>query len=166
VLIEHNTLAQSVTNTVFAKTYQLDSVKATNWAMSPIHLSTIYDSVILPPMRKPEKLEELRAAWHRRILHESQLAGRDINSPPAIKDPFFTDTLPALIWSMEEDLYRNGDQRGAALRMYQHIENSQANPKATEWAQKLKDLLSESSEKATEDAKPKDAPTPEPAPSP
>lgn len=162
VITEHTLLSQSVTNTVFAKTYQLDSVKTTNWAMSPIHLDTIYDAVILPPLRKQEKIEDLRSAWHRRILHESQLAGRDVNAPPAVKDPFFTDTLPSLIWGMEEDLYHSGDQRGAALRMYQHIEKSQANPKVTEWVQKLKDLLSEydndkAAGEAKDPAKPKDA---------
>ncbi len=151
VSVEHTLLSQSVTGTIFAKLYQLDSVKVTNWPSSPLHIDVIYDSVIMPPLRKPEKIEDLRAAWHRRILHECQLAGRDASSPQATKDPFYMDTLPGLIWGMEEDLYHSGDQKGASLRMLQHIENSQANPKAAEWVQRLKDLLSETDD-STKDA--------------
>jgi hypothetical protein len=161
VTVERATLEQPVLNTVFARTYKLDSVKVPDWPPCPIYLGQIYDSVILPPLRKPDEIEDLRAAWHRRILHESQLAGRDLNAPPAAKDPFFSYFLPELVWSMEEDLYHNGDQRGAVLRMYQHIEKNQANPKAREWSQRLLNLLSPPQDKPKDGEKPKDASAPQ-----
>ena len=104
--------------------------------------------------------------WPLRRQHTSQLVGRDADSPPppeepgkpATKDPFFTDILPDLVWSMEEDLFRNGDQRGASLRMCQHIERYQASPKAAQWVARLKDLLNPPQDK------PKDALTAPPTP--
>jgi len=42
---------------------------------------------------------------------------------------------------MEVDLFRNGDQSGAAARMMNHLEKYIAHPSAREWAKQFEVLL-------------------------
>ena len=62
-----------------------------------------------------------------------------------------TETYPEFLWAEEQDVYRAGDQRGAALRMFQHLEKYATHPKVVDWTKQFKDLL---------DPKPVAAPAP------
>ena len=53
-----------------------------------------------------------------------------------------TETLPELQWQMEMDLFRNGDEGGAAMRMLAHIEKHLNHKSAREWGEQFKNLLS------------------------
>ncbi len=167
---QEGTLSQPVMGTVFARAYDVGHVKVENWPMSPVQLETVYSQLLLPPLRRPSALPELRAAWIRRIQQESAKAehwppvqqGRDQRgerddrrgggtdpAQAAAFTKFLEETQPKLQWEMEVDLFRNGDESGAAMRMLAHLQKYMAHPSAPEWGQQFKDLL-----------KPKAAPAP------
>ena len=148
-------LGQNVTGTVFARAYEIGAVKLEKWPFSPIHLAQIYEAVLLPQYRATGDIQALRAGWLKRIRQEaviyedahakSKSNGRpltpDAGHSPA-QDKFLTETLPTLQWQMETDLFRSGDQRGAALRMIAHLEKHLTHPHAKDWSDELKNLLS------------------------
>lgn len=161
---QQQVLKQSVTDSVFARAYEINSVKVDKWPMSPIQLQQVYNDVLLPPYRTPGTTSQLRAAWIKRIQQEgmthehwspssrankgagdgketkARIGMADDMRPPEY-DKFMADTLPKLQWEMEVDLFKNGDQTGAAARMLGHLEKYIAHPSATEWSKQFRELL-------------------------
>ena len=64
-----NELHSEATDSVFTQVYNIQpSLKRLdNWARSPMDFSDIYEFIILPAFRDPERIEELKAAWDKRI---------------------------------------------------------------------------------------------------
>ena len=173
------TLSQPVLSTVFARAYEVSHVKVENWPGSPVQLETVYGQLLLPPLRRPSALPELRAAWIKRIQQESSKAehwpaaqqGREQRGERDDRrgggtDPaqaaafakFLEETQPKLQWEMEVDLFRNGDESGAAVRMLALLQKNIGHPSAREWGQQFKDLLAPKATpapaKATDDPAP------------
>lgn len=148
------TLGQPVTATVFAKAYEIDSIENEEWPLSPVNLEAVYGKVILPQLRSASRLDSLRAAWIKRIqqegIKEETLSGngggrRNGQAGPNAQEQanhFTTETLPELQWQMEMDLFRSGDESGAALRMLAHIEKHLSHKSARDWGDQFKELLS------------------------
>lgn len=147
-------LGQSVLTTVFARAYEISQIKVEEWPLTPTALDEIYDKVIFPPLRKPSRLEDLRAAWIKRIHQEGAAAqywtrnrgeDRKGNGAASGASPAFARfvevTQPKLQWEMELDLFRSGDESGAATRMLAHLEKNIAHPAARSWSEQLKQLL-------------------------
>jgi len=148
-------LGQNATSTVFARAYEIGGVSLEKWPFSPLNLAQIYDTILLPPYRTSGNTAALRSGWLKRLRQEgvafedthakSKSNGRPL-SPDTGHSPeqerFLTETLPELQWQMETDLFRCGDQRGAALRMITHIEKYLTNRHARQWSDELKNLLS------------------------
>ena len=160
-------LAQAVTSTVFARAYEIGHVdKENKWPLSPIQLDAFYGSIVFPPLRSPERVETLHAAWNRRIQQEmikveawGGAKGRANPNPKGKgrgekpdhknvapdKSPeyerFMTETLPELQWQMEMDLFRSGDESGAAKRMIKHILNHPDHRSCRTWSEDFKNLL-------------------------
>lgn len=143
-------LSAKVTGTVFARAYDLNTVKVENWPFSPVPIQAVYDQVILPPLRNPSTTDSLRNTWTKRISQELLLldewSGRPgeklragEHSPQYEK--FAQDGLPKLQWEAELDVFKAGDQRGAALRMLEHIEKHIAHESAPKWAEEFAGLL-------------------------
>ncbi len=151
-------LKQAVTGTVFAKAYEISNLKVENWASSPVDVQAIYEQIIMPPLRNPGGVDKLRDAWVRRIQQEGAIVeywsqgnqkqkredgriGMAENLRPPEMDRFISETLPTLQWQMELDLFKAGDQAGAALRMLAHIEKHIAHPNAKAWSEQFRALL-------------------------
>ena len=160
-------LAQSVTSTVFAKAYEIGHVDRENkWPTSPIQLEAFYGAIVFPPLRSPERVETLHAAWNKRIQQEMIKVeawgggkGRTNPNPKGKgrgekidhktvapeKNPeherFLTETLPDLQWQMEMDLFRCGDESGAAKRMIKQIQNHPEHKSCRTWSEEFKNLL-------------------------
>lgn len=153
-------LRKPVTNTMFAQAYGLGGLKVQGWPMTPLPISDVYEMVILPPLRGPKTTEALRNAWINRIQCEDltkmrwsgdgDRAKNDPLSPEYVK--FLTETKPQLIWAMEIDIFKAGDQRGAALRMLEHLENNITHHKATEWESTFRDLVDPPEKKVAADS--------------
>lgn len=156
---QQGVLKQAVTGTVFAKAYEITNVKVEKWALNPVDINTIYEQIVMPPLRNPSDVEKLKETWLRRIQQEGMIVehwsgkgggrerredgriGMADNSRPPEMDRFISDTLPMLQWQMEVDLFKAGDQAGAALRMIGHIEKNIGNSYAKDWSEQFRALL-------------------------
>lgn len=150
-------LGQSVTSSVFARAYDIDSVKVEDWPLSPVQLDQIYDQLLLPPLRVPDRLADLRGTWIKRILQEGAKAehwqgnrkedkqDKRIGMASAMQPPgyekFLQETQPKLQWEMEVDLFSNGDESGAAVRMLAHLQKYLGHSAAPEWEEQFKKML-------------------------
>lgn len=142
-------LREPVTNTVFARAYNLGGAKVENWPLSPLDISQVFTQIVFPPLRGAGKLDSLREQWLKRIRYEGVVhefwsggeggRGKDERSPEYEK--FIAETLPDMRWQMEEDLYKAGDQRRSALNMLEHIETNLTHAKAREWGDRFRALI-------------------------
>ncbi|QTN30828.1 hypothetical protein HZ994_00280 [Akkermansiaceae bacterium] len=145
-----NVLQQPGTGSVFARAYDINGVKAEQWPPSPIPIAAVYEQVILPPLRRSDRLASLSDAWKKRMVQESTLLdtwdssgdgkGKAGQQGPAYVK-FVSETLPRLRWDAEKDLFRYGDERGAALRMLAHIQENLTHEDAPKWTDEFKSLL-------------------------
>jgi len=163
---QSSTLRQPVIGTVFAKAYEIDSV-AVKWPGYPVDVGPIYEQVILSALRRPTLTTGLRNAWIKRIQLEkinacswvnkktefSNKEGRrdrekereakeTLHNEQTVKEEQFeSKTKPDLIWQMEVDLFRNGEEVAASSRMLAHINNHISNPSSRQWTEQLQQLL-------------------------
>lgn len=143
-------LNQSVTSTVFAQAYNIGGIEIKDWPLSPGQIAAVYDQVILPPLRRFDRIEALKAAWQKRMTQEADLIDKwssekargGLNARSPAYDKFVAETLPELRWKAEMDFFKAGDERGAASRMLKHVENNISHRSATEWVEELGELLS------------------------
>jgi hypothetical protein len=150
-------LNQAVTSSVFARAYDINSAKVEKWALSPVQLGQVYDQILLPPYRNPSRLGELRATWIKRIQQEGMKMEhwsendrkpkdeKRIGMASAAQSPeyekFLAETQPKLQWEMELDIFRQGDESAAALRMLAHLEKHLSHPAARGWGEEFEALL-------------------------
>lgn len=148
-------LDQAATASIFAKAYELKSVNVKNWPAAPGAIGQIYEEILLPPLRRPDRLDALRSTWTRRIQQEMIMreawAGDDDSDKPkngksgeqqkSSYETFVTERVPELQWQMEMDLFKNGDEQAAALRMLAHLEKHIAHKSARQWSDELKNIL-------------------------
>lgn len=149
----HGILREGATGSVFARAYEIGGLRIERWPAAPGSISEIFDAVLMPPHRKPDSVNKLRSLWQKRIQYESLAAehwgeereGTRVGTRDAMRTPdyerFLAETLPDLQWQMEEDLFKAGDEQGAASRMLAHIEKNVTHKKATEWANSFRKLI-------------------------
>lgn len=158
---QQGVLRQSVISSVFARAYNVSNIKVENWPTEPLALADVYGRVILPPLRKAGEIEQLRAAWLNRIRQEALVreawsgggarnGQRDETARTPAFEKFLADERPNLVWQMEEDLFRAGDQRNAALRMLEHLERYVSHPQAAEWTSRFIGLVNPAPAKAAD----------------
>lgn len=153
-----NVLSTSVTNTAFTRAYELSGYKVPNWPMSPItggggrdpkvKVQAPFDLVIFPALRQKQDYPALRAAWDKRIRYEEITTGfwspgsRDAENGDTLEhEKFLSETQPDLIWQMEEDLFKAGDQKAAALKMLEHLRDNISHTNARDWEARFRELV-------------------------
>ncbi|MCP5536299.1 MAG: hypothetical protein H7A51_08715 [Akkermansiaceae bacterium] len=159
VLKEHRAiLSQNALGSVFAQAYSLN-IKVEDWPQSAMDIAQIYNKVVLPPLRKPDRIDSLRAAWQKRILHEgyvvekwnvregSTIGKKDAMQPPEL-EKFLSEKRPQLLWQMEMDCFKAGDQRASALRMLKHLETYLTHQDAPQWIEEFQALINPPKEPA------------------
>ncbi|MEP2777172.1 MAG: hypothetical protein ABJQ29_15135 [Luteolibacter sp.] len=143
-------IGNGVIGTVFAKAYDLNTVKVENWPLAPVPIQAVYEQVIFPPLRRADRTESLRSAWTKRISQELLLldlwSGRPgeklrTGEHSTQYEKFVADNLPKVQWTAEVDVFKAGDERGAAARMLAHIEKYIAHEAAPKWAEEFVGLL-------------------------
>jgi len=143
-------IQQDVTSSVFAQAYDINGLKVENWQLSPAPVAAVYEQVLLPPLRSAGRIESLKAAWKRRIIHESALldawSGKPGEKPkPGVHSPayekFLSETIPKLRWEAEVDLFKAGDEKAAAMRMLKHINENLSHESAPKWAKDFVTML-------------------------
>ncbi|MES2981724.1 MAG: hypothetical protein V4727_05360 [Verrucomicrobiota bacterium] len=146
-------LNQGVTSTVFAQAYNIGGIEIKKWPLSPGQIGAVYEEIILPPLRRADRIEALKAAWQKRMLQEGELiekwspekAGGGLNAQSPAYEKFVTEALPNLRWNAEMDYFKAGDERGAALRMLKHIDTNMSHKSAPQWLEQLGKLVSATS---------------------
>jgi hypothetical protein len=158
---QENLLNQSVTSSIFARTYDINSIELEKWPMSPINLEQVYNNILLPPYQNPKTINDLRALWIRRIHQECMKAEfwttpvkqdkkeeKKIGMASAMKSPeyekFKEETLPELEWEMEVDLFTHGDQKVSSIRMMALLQKNLSHASVNDWAKQLRDMLAPS----------------------
>ncbi len=168
---QRDILEQDVTQTVFAKAYDINDLTIENWTNAPGDIGNVFDKVILPPYRRADRLAELRSGWIRRIQletirmehwtknesgrnedgkgHEKESEKKEevrIGTIESLRSPEYTkfihEGLPQLQWEMEMDLFKHGDENGAAIKMLAHIEKHINHVSAKQWTEAFQVLLS------------------------
>jgi len=181
-----NPLREPVTNTVFARAYNIGGAKVENWPLSPLEISAVFNQVLFPPLRATGKFDLLREQWLRRIRYEGLIRtemtgngngggggggegrggrgegrggdGGNGEGRSAENEKFISETLPDLKWQMEEDMYKAGDQQRAAVNMLAHIESHVTHPKAREWAERFRALIEPPKAESTKETADKTGP--------
>ena len=150
---QRQVLGQNVISTVFAKVYGINDVKLEKWPTTPLDIGSFYEDLVFPRYRMTGDVTNLRAAWLKRIQRESELRegaparpgkGRgpgEEADPAQAQNRFAAEVLPDLQWQMEMDLFRSGDQSGAATRMLAHLNKHINHDKVKNWSDQLKGLL-------------------------
>jgi len=150
-LAEHRKVLDSaVTATVFARAYDIKAIEAEEWPLSPVQIEAIYDQVLLPPLRRSDRITSLKAAWTKRMVQEgakvkhwsgrTQERGQEPEDTAAYEE-FVTERLPQLRWESEIDMFKAGDERGAAMRMLEHIDANITHKSAPKWTSDFVGLL-------------------------
>lgn len=151
-------LTQSTSLTVFARAYGLTGYEIEGWPMSPlegsggqVRVAGPFDQFILPALRARRNHDELRRAWERRIHYEEVACGfwsRDSTEEgesPA-RQTFLAEAQPQLRWTAEEDLFRAGDERRAAVKLLEHLERYIGHSQARDWEARFRELINPSVE--------------------
>lgn len=150
-LAEHRKVLEAgVTSSVFARAYDIKGIEVKEWPLSPIQIEAVYDQVLLPPLRRPDRISSLKTAWTKRMLQEEakvkhwtgkvQERGQDPDETAAY-EIFVTERVPQLRWDCEMDMFKAGDQRGAAMRMLEHIDKNISHKSAPKWTSDFVGLL-------------------------
>lgn len=155
-------LREGVFHSVFAQAYDIGEYAPRSWPNSPLPAATVFETLILPPLRTPTTLAGLRSAWTARI----ELEAREIEMEPARNrgpampgrrnndnnndnrdqiearlERFLTERRPDLLWAMQVDLFQAGAQKDSVEQMLVTIEAHLGHRKALDWAADLNGLL-------------------------
>lgn len=132
-------LRQDPLQSVFAEAYSVKSGEITQWPSHPLDLDALYDSVVLPPLRDGNSTTSLRKAWLKRVEQEGLFLDKWSNASTSDKDrkpaleKWLKEERPNLLWDMEVDLFKHGDEKGASIRMLSHLKEHMSHKSAPRW---------------------------------
>ncbi len=150
-------LHSDAVGSTFGRVYDLQSTlkRNKNWGRSPMDIDGIYDRTILPMYRSNEKVDDLSAAWDKRISQRIRMVGALGSSESESK--FTRDTLPRLNWEKNMDLLRGGKRRKALTAMVSLVRSNPEHENIDQWLDKLEGYLSGEEDPGTfEDLEPGD----------
>lgn len=135
-------LSSGATGSTFAQVYDLQStlVGLKNWPRSPMDVSGIYESTIMPRYRTTETVKELMQAWDKRMSQEIKIVASE-NSSEAEAN-FKNKTLPKLKWFKYMDLLRAGQSREALTSMVALVRANPDHENIDEWLEDLEGYIS------------------------
>lgn len=155
---QNGILKQDVLGSVFARAYGFGSYKIKDWPTTPLNIAQVFDKIIFPPLRDGKKADRLHSAWMQRISYEEQMleywapmpksksVGMKKNLMPPAYYKFIETQRPNLVWAMEMDTFKAGDEYGAASRMIKQLSHNISHNNAPKWAKELNELISSDDE--------------------
>lgn len=150
---QNGVLRQDVLGSVFAKAYGFGSYKIKDWPTTPLNIAQVFDKIVFPPLRDGKKADRLHSAWMQRISYEEQMleywapkpksksVGMKKNLKPPAYYKFIETQRPNLVWEMEMDTFKAGDEYGAASRMIKQLSRNISHNNAPKWAKELNELI-------------------------
>lgn len=150
-------LTQGALSSVFAQCYNINGIEVKNWPPAPGQFDVIYDTLILPPLRRPDRVTHLSNFWQKRIAQQGEIVTawnssdktKSGGAPSGEYEKFVSETVPQLRWDAEVDIFKAGDQRGSATRMLKHIEANINHKAAPKWIQTFATMLEQKDAPAT-----------------
>jgi hypothetical protein len=141
-------LNQNVLSSVFAQAYNINGIEIKDWPLAPGQFDAIYNNLLLPPLRRSDRITSLSTYWQKRIKQQGEIVEKwhsgeksKSNIPSPEYEKFVTDTLPQLRWDADVDIFKAGDQRAAAERMLKHIEGNINHKSAPKWIENFTSLI-------------------------
>lgn len=138
-------MSQEVTATVMARAFDLDQLEIEGMPSAPLPLQPVF-ALALRPAQRAQNYDRMRTLWNERISLEGQIVQNSIgeeeklqNNPAARQ--FATITRPNLLWTMEMDCYRAGDERNAAANLLAMLRQSDSTSQALDWEKQLRELV-------------------------
>lgn len=134
---QRSILGEAANKSVFAEAYGVDHLDFSALPSSPLDLDSIYEKLVFPAFREPAQPASLSRAWQKRIEHARLMTEKwsttESNGRNPALEKWTAETRPVLIWKMEVDLFRHGDQKAASLRMLDHLQKNLTHPSAPDW---------------------------------
>lgn len=146
-------LTQAANNTIFAQAFDLPPLQDKNWPGSPLsggngryRVDPPFHLAIFPLLRKSGDVDQLAGAWDKRIRYEEIAlgfwsSGSDGKGNSPARDEFIAEKLPQLEWDKHEDLYKVGDQRAAAVKMLELLQQNIGHHQACDWEARFRALI-------------------------
>lgn len=132
-------LESSVLGTVFARAYEVNNLEGDLLPPAPLDVGALYEKLVFPDLRSPERCQSLRSAWTKRIKleglklelwsAEGSLSG---TAPPAY-EKWVSGARYDLQWQMEVDCFKAGDEKLSAQRMLSQIQSNLTHKNAPKW---------------------------------
>ncbi len=147
-------LRENALASIFARAYGVNSLKASDFPKSPLEIGAIFEKIVFPPLRKIDRVSQLRKAWENRIGYEGNLIkewsaeGSVRGRRPAFEKWYSSGRLD-LLWAMELDVFKVGDQRAAALSMLEFLKKNLSHSKAPGWIAQFTQLIDGGEEEAS-----------------
>jgi len=167
-----NVLKQNVLGSVFAKAYKLN-IKVKDWPTSAFDIAQVYEKVVLPPLREESNISMMRSAWKHRIQQEqwvfekwndqdsqpeegkhgkkTKSIGMKKNQRSVGYEKFLEEKKPNLIWQMELDCFKAGDERASALNMIKFLDSHITHKNAPEWIKTFQTLVKPKEKSSSEE---------------
>lgn len=144
---QRDVLSKDPLETIFAETYLIDGLDPDPWPSSPLDATGIFEDLILPPLRAEKDLKGLRNGWLQKIAYIGKVeeafareGSADAKRRPA-HEQWYLKERPRLLWQMELDLYRHGDEKAASLRMLEHLKKYLNHASAPEWIKQFTQIV-------------------------
>ncbi len=152
-------LSASALSSPFARAYEIGDLNTNGWPATPTDVSALYETIILPKLRKGKDFTALRTNWQRRLEAQGQLIekfaseGSDNTKRKPAFENWQKDTYPTLKWTMEVDLFNAGDEQESARRMLAHLKKHLQHKSAPGWIKQFTSLVKGEPIQPTEDEK-------------
>jgi hypothetical protein len=118
-----------------------DLVKVDDWASVPGDVDAIYETIILPEMRKNHDLRVFEY-WDMRI----KLQGDAVkNKGTYEQEKFAREDRPDLLWSRALEYLELGMRNKGIAELYQVLRTYPTHPEAKDWMEKLEKVIAPSS---------------------
>lgn len=135
-------LHENALGSIYAEVYDLPATlgRFKDWGKGPLDIDGIYEKVIFPLYRTPDKAGQLASFWDKRIVQETNRVAA-VGSPEA-EERFKETSLPRLRWSRGMDLLKLGKRREALTGLVALAQKNANHDDIDSWLEILSGVLS------------------------
>ena len=152
-------LRQDVLNSVYAKAFDINGLEAEGWPSSPVDVASVYEDVVMPPLRDSANIATLRASWDKRIKQIGLIKKEWSDKPDKTRiglkknqgapgyEAWLDNEYLKLLWDKEKDCFETGDQVNASNNMLSHIQKNISHKLSLEWVKEFQKITGINGEK-------------------
>lgn len=138
-------MGEGATGSVIARAFDLDSLEIEGMPAAPLPLQPVFE-LALKPARQRKDFAEMRSLWNERVSLEGRIVENSVKEDEKLKDnqaarDFALTTRPNLLWQMEVDCFKAGDERTSAANLLGLLRDSDSTSQALKWESELRGLV-------------------------